>query len=406
MTAASCCGRSNGGSSWSTEPRLPNATNATCKGYTNIDDINAVRFAGNFQAWLFGAGQGILRSSPGDPQLVGDDWGEANRDTKGTQNVGDDSCRINAYSNAGFADAFFASPSVAYIVEGQYSKVFFTANALGSAGQEKAADAGNGGTTGRVIAGDPENPNRMWSVDGQPYGRSTTAYTRDGWATNHWFEIGNPGFRDFPLLGPADVDFAGGTVLAAGDSGLILTSVDGVTFFYSEGEGTWRRSAGTRSVSPVASTAPSAATAADSRSPRRPAPSPRPSPPPRRCRRRSPRAAHPDADPAKDTRPQPSLKGSGATAKVVGGKVRIVVRGKLTRRPPGCSRVRPADGQEGQDAPVGAQRQGRQEVHVLQDDLAVRAKVGKAKKLVVTVRFAGNTVLRPTSQNMTVRVPR
>ena len=43
--------------------------------------------------------------------------------------------------------------------------------------------------------------------------------------------------REFPKAGPADVDFAGGTVLAAGDAGLVLNSVDGATFFYNGADG-------------------------------------------------------------------------------------------------------------------------------------------------------------------------
>ena len=88
-----------------------------------------------------------------------------------------------------------------------------------------------------MIAGDPENPNRMWSVNAEPYGRSTTAYTRDGWQTGDWWQIGNDTVRDFPSTGPADVDYAGGTVLAAGDTGLVLNSIDGVNFYYNRADG-------------------------------------------------------------------------------------------------------------------------------------------------------------------------
>ncbi len=70
-----------------------------------------------------------------------------------------------------------------------------------------------------MIAGDPTNPSRMWSVNARPYGRSTTAYTRDGWQTAEWFEIGNDTrTRRSRTPGPADVDYSGGTVLAAGDT--------------------------------------------------------------------------------------------------------------------------------------------------------------------------------------------
>jgi hypothetical protein len=178
----------NAGASWSVVG-LPNASD--CKNAKAIGDINAVRFAGQFKAWLFGSGQAILRSQPGDPMLVGNEWADANRDPV-TQK-----CRVTAYNDAGFADGFFvpSNPNVGYILEGDFSKVFFTSNNLGSAGAEKAGAAGNAGTPGRVLAGDPENPNRMWSVNAQPYGRSTTAYTFDGWQTSATFRIGNDSAR-------------------------------------------------------------------------------------------------------------------------------------------------------------------------------------------------------------------
>ena len=78
----------------------------------------------------------------------------------------------------------------------------------------------------------------MWSTAAIPgLGMQTTALTDDGWTTAQPWGIGNPQVRAFPALGPADVAFADGTVLAAGAQGLILTSVDGTTFFYGEASG-------------------------------------------------------------------------------------------------------------------------------------------------------------------------
>ena len=168
-------------------------------------------------------------------------WLDANRDTHGTLSTADDTCKATNGSalQRGYADAFFvpSNPDVGYIVAASFSGVYFTANNLASTAPLKAADAGNAGTAGRVIAGDPENPSRMWSVNAQPYGVSTTAYTRDGFQTSDTFQIGNDSVRDFPSTGPADVDYAGGTVLAAGDTGLILNSIDGVTFYYTAADG-------------------------------------------------------------------------------------------------------------------------------------------------------------------------
>jgi hypothetical protein len=396
------------GATW-TAPLIPNATNSSCKGYAPIGDINAVRFAGNNDAWIFGAGQGLLRSTPLDAALVGTQWKEANRDDKGTQSVGDDTCRALAYSDAGFADAFFAGPNVGYIVEGQYSKVFYTTNGLTSAAVEKAADAGNGGTTGRVVAGDPENPNRMWSVDGQPFGRSTTAYTRDGFATNHSFEIGNPGFREFPLVGPADVDYAGGTVLAAGDAGLILTSVDGVTFFYGSADGalaTWRWNAvglasgtdgavggdgGRLIVTGAANTVPVA-----------PVPTPIGTPTPTPIGTPTPT---PVAPKPVDTRPLPSVQGAKGTVRVAGGKVKVTVRGKLGAAS-GCTGSVFLTVKKGKTLLTARSAPLKKQCTFAKTISLSRRKVGKAKKLVVTVRFAGNNVLKPTTRNVTIRMKR
>jgi photosystem II stability/assembly factor-like uncharacterized protein len=387
----------DGGASWS-KVGLPDASD--CKSKKPIGDINAVRFAGNQRAWLFGSGQAILRSQPGDPMLVGNEWGDANRDPQTLK------CRITAYNDSGFADAFFvpSNPYVGYFVEGDYSKVFFTSNNLQSAGQEKAGAAGNAGTPGRVLAGDPENPNRMWSVNAQPYGRSTTAYTFDGWQTSAMFAIGNPGAREFPQTGPADVDYAGGTVLAAGDAGLILHSTDGASFFHDPAEGElatqrWNAvglaSGGDGAVGGDGGRL--ALTTAANVLPAAPEPQPTVTPTPTPTVTPQPKPV--------DTRPLPTLKGSTGTAKVVGGKVRVVVRGKL-KASSGCSGSVVLTVKKGKTLLTARTARVGKKCTFNKTISLSRKKVGTAKKLVITVRFGGNTVLKPTSQNVTVRVKR
>ena len=233
----------DGGDTWNPVPRDPRLRDdehvRDCKTSAPLGDVNAVRFASDTRVWLFAEGAQIVSSQQLTPALVGGPgtWVDANRDTKGTGTPDDDTCKVHSSYGDGYADAFFATPDVGYIVAAIFSEVFFTANNLASSAQKKPADAGNAGSASRVIAGDPTNPNRMWSVNARPYGRSTTAYTRDGWQTTGWFEIGNDRVREFPDTGPADVDFAGGTVLAAGDTGLVLNSTDGVKFFYNDADG-------------------------------------------------------------------------------------------------------------------------------------------------------------------------
>ena len=98
----------------------------------------------------------------------------------------DDTCKVsssNIYSE-GYADAFFAAPGRRLhrrrVLLARCSSRPTTSPPRRSSSPRSAGNAGT--ASRRVIAGDPENPNRMWSVNAEPYGRSTTAYTRDGWA--------------------------------------------------------------------------------------------------------------------------------------------------------------------------------------------------------------------------------
>ena len=76
----------------------------------------------------------------------------------------------------------------------------------------------------------------MWAVAPENYGISVTAYTQDGFQTDSdRFAIANDSVRGFAL--PYDVDYAGGTVLVAGDAGMVLNSIDGANFFYNDAAG-------------------------------------------------------------------------------------------------------------------------------------------------------------------------
>ena len=190
---------SNNGDSWTpiTGIKASSATStfANCKGTaTDLADVNSVRFASDTRVWLFAEGSQMVTSQQLNPALVGASaaaFTDGNRDTKGTAgNLDDDTCKINPSYGEGIADAFFATPDVGYIVASSFSEVFFTTNNLATPAAKQLADAGNAGDDGRVIAGDPLNPSRMWSVNARPYGRSTAKYTRDGWQTSDWIDIG------------------------------------------------------------------------------------------------------------------------------------------------------------------------------------------------------------------------
>jgi len=235
----------NGGDTWASVTGIPvsddESTFVNCKETRPLGDVYSVRFAGNDRVWIFAQGSQVARSQPASPANVGatGTWVDANRDTRGTATPDDDTCKLHTGYGDGYADGFFVpeNPDVGYIVGAWASEVFFTTNNLASAGQKKPADAGNAGGTRRTLVGDPANPNRLWAAAPEPYGRSTTSYTQDGYATEDWWRIGNADRREFPTSGPWDVDFAGGTVLSAGDAGMVLNSIDGVTFYYNDADG-------------------------------------------------------------------------------------------------------------------------------------------------------------------------
>lgn len=236
------------GSSWNPVGSIPVSADGEGDTFVNCDvseplgDVYSVRFVGNGRAWLFAEGSQIARSAPGAPADVGAtgtwvdaNWNDAAPAGRGTE----DSCKLTPGYGEGFADGFFvpATPDVGYIVASWGSTVFFTSNNLGSNASEKPASAGNAGSNSRTLVGDPDNPQRQWSVNRTPYGRSTTSYTEDGWQSENPFLIGNDSVREFPSNGAYDVDFRGGTVLSAGDAGMVLVSVDGRNHFYSDATG-------------------------------------------------------------------------------------------------------------------------------------------------------------------------
>jgi hypothetical protein len=75
----------------------------------------------------------------------------------------------------------------------------------------------------------------MWAVfpgGGPSYIRRTD----DGWNSELDWELANRDRRE--ITDPHDVDYAGGTVVAAGDAGLIMLSTNGTDFFFEDATGT------------------------------------------------------------------------------------------------------------------------------------------------------------------------
>lgn len=143
-----------------------------------------------------------------------------------------DSCKVDQDID----DAFFVPGSAAgYFIARSFGGVWFSANGLTTAATKKPGGAGNGFEHIRRVACDGGNPNRQWAVTPGSGGFSYFSRTTDGWSTEEDWDIGNPAVHD--LTNPYDVDFAGGSVLAAGSAGMILHSIDGATFFFDGADG-------------------------------------------------------------------------------------------------------------------------------------------------------------------------
>ncbi|MET0816084.1 MAG: hypothetical protein ABWZ67_00945, partial [Solirubrobacteraceae bacterium] len=211
-----------------------------CTAQQPLGDVYAVRFAGSARAWLFAEGSQLARSAgTADTVGSGGTWADANwqDDGNGIRNDAD-TCKVRPPYADGYSDGFFipSNPDVGYIVGASYATMFRTTDNLVGAAQELTGEAGNAGSALRRLAGDPANPARMWSVAPENYGISVTGYTSDAYQTqSNPFKIANDSVRTFAL--PYDVDFAGGTVLAAGDAGMVLNSIDGANFFYNDAAG-------------------------------------------------------------------------------------------------------------------------------------------------------------------------
>jgi hypothetical protein len=231
----------NGGDSWAavtgiTASNLGDGSGNKCTLAEGLTNVHFVRFAGNGRAWIGADDRQIATSQPLDPANVGATgyWKDANRKVPP---VAGDNCWIE--QGDGFGDMFITpNPNAFFIATGVGDQVVFSSNNLASTGQTKPAGSANGFILSGTLAGDPTNPNRIWAVSGAPYGNSTMQYTEDAYQTAHWFEILNDSGHPIPSSGPAyDVDFAGGTVLTAGNAGYILHSINGREFFWNGADG-------------------------------------------------------------------------------------------------------------------------------------------------------------------------
>ena len=206
-----------------------------CTINTPLGDVHFVRFAGNGRVWVGSGPRQLSTSQTGNPATVGNVglWKDANR--KPVLEPGNN-CYIPF--DDGFGDMFItANPDVFYIASDAGDIVWFSSNNLTGTAQEKPAGASNGFNLDGTLAGDPANPSRMWAVAPANLNVSTAQWTEDGYTTAHWFDVLNESAHPWPNFGSYDVDFSGGTVLAAGNAGNIVHSINGREFFWSGADG-------------------------------------------------------------------------------------------------------------------------------------------------------------------------
>ena len=173
---------------------------------------------------------------------------------KGTGTPDDDTCKLNSSYGEGFADAFFASPDVGYIVAASFSEVFFTTNNLGLGRATEARGRRQRRRRQPRDRGRPENPNRMWSVNADAVRPLDDRVHARRLADRRLVarSATTPCATSRTPARPTSTTPAAPSSPRA-TPGLVLNSIDGVNFYLQRRPtGRSRRSAGTRSASPAA----------------------------------------------------------------------------------------------------------------------------------------------------------
>jgi photosystem II stability/assembly factor-like uncharacterized protein len=210
----------NGGADWAAVPLPPGRSaesETNCSVTQPANDLDSVRFDGVGRAWIAGKGAQLWRSGT----VAADTWAEANTAA----------CFVPRDIDA---MVFVPGTESGYFIAKSFGQVYFTSNALAGSASPKGAIAGNGFQFQRRAAGDPSNPNRMWTVfpgDGVSYVKRTT----DGWNSAQDWTLANRDRRE--LTRPYDIDYGGGTLVAAGDAGLIVLSTNGADFYFQDATG-------------------------------------------------------------------------------------------------------------------------------------------------------------------------
>jgi hypothetical protein len=201
----------DGGRNWTKlDPKTIN--NAFCGAVppTLVDpgDIFTIAWGANNVVYLGGAGKTVLRS-----QNAGLTFAEVNKTTTG--------CRLPS-SASGVSDMFFFPGSTSRNDETLYlqsrdafGKMYYSSDGLN-------------------LAVDPVNTNRLWATN--QCGFTCLYFSEDSAASFDCVcTIKNENSEN--QIAWFDIEFAGGTIVAAGRGGQIVNSLDGVNFFYNKADG-------------------------------------------------------------------------------------------------------------------------------------------------------------------------
>ena len=347
----------------------PSSTFLDCKTRgADLGDLNAVRFAGNDRVWIFAEARRSSRSQPADRGATSarrraGAWTDANRDTHGHRHGTWTTTPASSTRRTprAIADAFFATPRRRLHRRRPRSPRSSSPPTTSRRPRQKQpAYAGNAGDDGRVIAGDPVNPSRMWSVNATPLRPLHDRRTRaTAGRPSDWFHIGNDSGarRSRAPARPTSTTPAAPSSPPATAGLVAQLHRRRQLLLQRRRRGARHAAAGTRSASPAPPRRRSAATTASSRSRAPPTSIPAPPAPPVVVPITKP--VDPPTTTPLDSRPLPTFTltgaGNGATAKISGGKVKIVVKGKI-KVPSGVNaktrlhRHGQHDDQEGQDA--------------------------------------------------------
>ena len=206
----------DGGVTWERLERPVTTYDFNCGNTRPMSEVLAARFAGDDAVFAMSKGTELVlytnllkEGAPDSDPLI-------NRYTT----PDGPACKLRNAFSEGASDAWFVDQNTGFFT-GQNSLVHVTTNRLASPAENRSGGTGGVNAT---IAGDASNPARQWVVTGA----AGVYATADAWATQT-----SPRYTPPRPDGTAlrEVDWADGTVLAAGKPGVVYTSRDGSNFY-------------------------------------------------------------------------------------------------------------------------------------------------------------------------------